>query len=227
MKQSIKTRMTVILAIIIYIILMKTTVDGITPYGLYDTLQLTRDESGKIYLVCASDDEVMVGRMDMEGYADRFYRCGRKTQDAQLLCAYYEGKLYISQVWQETDDIRQGEDTGQHFSVWQTEVRGFRCILQGTIDSETAFTDMRVDRSGIHLSGVDLQTQEAVTYRYQDEELLVRKYVTDFVPRTVYFSENGLYMLSNDNRMYFVGAEENSRNPVGQDLGEAAVIFAD
>ena len=227
MKQRIKTRMTVILAIIIYIILMKTTVDGITPYGLYDTLQLTRDESGKIYLVCASDDEVMVGRMDMEGYADRFYRCGRKTQDAQLLCAYYEGKLYISQVWQETDDIRQSEGTGQYFSVWQTEVRGFRCILQGTIDSETAFTDMRVDRSGIHLSGVDLQTQEAVTYRYQDEELLVRKYVTDFVPRTVYFSENGLYMLSNDNRMYFVGAEENSSNPVGQDLGEAAVIFAD
>lgn len=221
MKHHFKTKITVILAGIIYIFLMGIILDGVTPFGEYDVLQLTRDADGKIYVASVSEDEVVVDRMDTDGNSDRFYRCRREAKDAQLLCGYYEGKIYISQLWHSKDDA------GQRFSIWETQMRGFRCVLQGTIDSETTFTDIRIDKSGIRLSGVDLQTQQIVIYRYQGNELLVQNYVTDFVPRTVCFGENGLYVLSDSGQMYLIASDGNSRNPVNRELGEAAVLFSD
>lgn len=226
-KHKFKTKITVILAVIIYIILMGITIYGVTPFGECDVVQITRDEKGYIYVMSISENEVVVDRMDAEGYSDRFYRCGLEAQDAQLLFGYYEGKIYIAQVWHEVDDLGHAVDTGQHFSIWETEVRGFRCILEGTIDNETTFTDMRVDRGGIRLAGTDLQTREVVTYRYQERELLVQRYMTDFIPHTVCFGASGLYVLSDQNQMYLLGYNENSSSPVQNALGEVAAVFTD
>lgn len=227
MKHRIKTKIAVISVIIIYIILLVVTIYGVTPLGECDVVQLTRDEEGYIYTMSVSENEVVVNRMDTDGYSDRFYRCGREAQDAQLLFGYYEGKIYIAQVWHDEDDLGQAVGTGRHFSIWETEVRGFRCILKGTIDNETAFTDIRIDRGGIRLAGTDLQTQEVVTYRYQEGELLIQNYVTDLVPLTVCFGANGLYVLSDRNQMYLIEWDENSADPIKNALGEVAAVFTD
>lgn len=219
-KHKIRTKTTALSVIIIYIILMGITIYGVTPFGECEALQLTRDEEGYIYMLSVAEHEAVVDRMDTDGNSDRFYRCGLEAQDAQLLFDYYDGKLYIAQVW-------QAAGTGQHFSIWETQVRRFRCILKGTIDNETVFTDIRIDKGGIRLAGTDLQTQEAVTYRYQEGELLVQKYITDFVPLTVCFGANGLYVLSDRNQMYLLEYEENSSNPVNNALGEVEAVFTD
>lgn len=222
MRQGIKTKITVILAIIIYIVLMAYTLMAVTPEGDYDPQRLARDEEGNIYVAGVSDEEVLVCRLDADGDADRYYQCMREAQDAQLLCGYYGEKVYISQLW------RAGDGQGQHFSIWETTVRGLRCILQGTIDSSTAFTDIRIDWDGVHLAGMDLQTQEILTYRYQDDELYIQKYVTGFVPHTVSFGRKGLYVLSDSNQMYVIETDGNgSGNPVRSELGQAAVIITD
>lgn len=205
-----------------YVVLMVLTLMAVTPDGEYDPQRLARDEEGNIYVAGVSDEEVLVCRMDADGAADRYYRCRREARDAQLLCGYYADKIYISQMWH----AEGGK--GLHFSLWETAGRGLRCILQGTTDSDTAFTDIRIDWDGIHLAGMDRQTQEVLTYRYQDGELQIQKYVAGFVPRTVSFGRKGLYVLSDSNQMYVIEADENSRgNPVRSELGQAAAIITD
>lgn len=227
MKQSIKTKITVVLAIIIYILLMMLTLMAVTPEGEFDVERLARDAQGNIYAACVSDDEVLICRLDVDGNADRYYRCRREARDAQILCGYFGGKIYISQLWHEEGDQGHAVGAGQHFSIWETAGRGFRCILQGTIDSDTMFTDIRVDWDGVYLAGIDLQTQQVLVYRYQEDELLVQRYVTDFVPLTVCFGRKGMYMLSDDNRMYVIEEDGNGSIPVRSELGDAAVIFTD
>ena len=72
MKQSIKTKITVVLAIIIYILLMMLTLMAVTPEGEFDVERLARDAQGNIYAACVSDDEVMVCSLDVDGTADRY-----------------------------------------------------------------------------------------------------------------------------------------------------------
>lgn len=229
MKQNIKSKITVVLAIIIYISLMALTLMAVTPVGEFDAERIARDRDGNIYVACVSSDEVLVCRLDADGNADRYYRCGRESQDAQLLCGYYGGKIYISQVWREEDASGQSVDAGQHFSIWETAGRGFRCVLQGTIDRDTMFTDIRIDWDGVYLAGIDLQAEQVLTYRYQDDELWVQRYVTDFVPLTVCFGRKGLYVLSDSNQMYVIESDGNGSkgNPVRSELGSAAVIITD
>lgn len=227
MKHKFKTKINVISVIIIYIILMMITIYTVTPLGALHTMQITRDDEGYIYLMSILEDKVVVDRMDENGHSDRFYQCRHETDDAQLLFGYYEGNIYVFQVWNEENDLERAKGIKQQFSIWETEVRKFRCILQGTIDSETAFTDIKIDEGGIRLAGTDLQTQEIVTYRYQEGELLIQRYVTDFVPLTVCFGENGLYVLSDKNQMYLLRSDGNSNDPVENELGEVEVIFTD
>lgn len=227
MKQSTRTKITIILAIVIYVILMLSTLTAVTPRGESEPRRLVRDDTGNIYMASDSEDTVMVCRMDAEGNADRYYQCRREARDAELLCGYYEGKVYVSQTWQGEPALEAALGAVQHFSVWETADRGFRCILQGTTENETRFTDIRVDQSGVFLAGTDLQTGSVVIYRYQDEDLLVRRYRTDFVPRTVCFGGNGLYVLSEAGEMYRIGTDSGDRNPTGSRLGEAAVIVTD
>lgn len=225
-KRSIRVKIIVIFAMVVYIILMEATLRAVTPQGEFEPWKVVRDDRGNIYMASDAEEFVTVCRMDAEGNADRYYQCRKEADDVELLCGYYGGKAYVSQSWQEAVVSEGTLSTVQHFSIWETANRGFKCILQGTTDNETRFTDIRVDQGGVFLAGTDLKTGDIVVYRYQDDELLVRKYRTDLLPHTVCFGRSGLYVLSDDGRMYIFETDGGS-NPVGSGLGEAAVIATD
>lgn len=227
MKQSIRIKLTILLAILVYIGLMVCTVMAVTPGGRTLARRLVRDDKGNIYLAADAESTILVCRMDTEGNGDRYYQCEREAENAEILCACHDGKAYLSQTWQEV--VVPGTELGraQHFSIWETANRGFRCILQGTTENETTFTDMKVDESGVFLAGADLKLGGIVVYRYQNGEVLVKRYRTDFVPRTVCFGESGLYVLSEGGQMYLIETESGSKNPVGRELGEASFLATD
>lgn len=222
-KQGIKRIVMIVLAVIIYIFLMICTVMAVTPSGEFHMEQLARDETGGIYVAGFAGNEVLVCRLDEAGNMDRYYRCRREAKDAELLCEYHAGRIYICQVWHEDmDDTAAGQ---QRFSIWRADDSGSRCIWQGTAESDTKFTDISVDEQGISLAGTDLQTKEALICRFQKDDLQILRYETEPAPLKVCFGGNGLYVLSEDGRMYLIGLEGGRQTR--SDLGEAAELFAD
>lgn len=223
MKQGIKKIVIIVLAIIIYIFLMICTVMAVTPSGDFDMERLARDDRGNIYVAGFAGNEALVCRLDEAGNMDRYYRCRREARDADLLCEYYEEKIYVCQMWHEDmDDMAAAQ---QRFSIWQTDGSGFRCVWQGTTESDTEFTDLRVDEEGISLAGIDLQTKEVLICRFLNDNLRILRYETEPVPLKVCFGGNGLYLLSEDGRMYLIGLEDGRQTR--SDLGEAAGLIAD
>lgn len=220
MKKAIKI---IALAVIIYIFLMICTVLAVTPSGDFRMERLARDDAGNMYVAGFAGNEVLVCRLDETGKMDRYYRCRREAQNADLLCEYYGGIIYICQVWQE--DMDDAAAVQQRFSIWQTDGSGFQCTWQGTTESDTRFTDIRVDEQGISLAGVDLQAKEALICRFQNEDLRILRYETKLDPRKVCFGENGVYILSGDGRMFLIGQEGNRQTR--SDLGEAADLITD
>lgn len=223
MKQGVKRIVIIVLAIIIYIFLMICTVMAVTPSGDFGMEQLARDDTGNIYVAGFSGNEALVCRLDETGNTDRYFRCRREARDAELLCEYYEGKIYICQVWHE--DMGDTAAARQRFSIWQTDGSGFRCVWQGTTESDTEFTDIRVSEEGISLAGIDLQTKEALICRFQNDDLRILRYETEIALQKVCFGGDGLYLLSEDGRMYLVGLEGGRQTR--SDLGEAAELIAD
>lgn len=220
MKRGIKL---IALAVIIYIILMICTVLAVTPSGHFCMEQLARDDMGNIYVAGFAENEVLVCRLDGTGKMDRYYRCRREAQNEDLLCEYYGDRIYICQVWQEnTDDVAAMQ---QRFSIWQTDDGGFQCIWQGTTESDTRFTDIRVDEEGISLAGIDLQANEVLICRFQNEDLRILRYETELFPQKVCFGESGVYMLTEDGRMLLIRQEGDRQT--GSDIGEAADLVAD
>lgn len=223
MKQGIKRIVIIVLAIIIYIFLMICTVMAVTPSGDFDMERLARDDRGNIYVAGFAGNEALVCRLDEAGNMDRYYRCRREARDADLLCEYYEEKIYVCQMWHEDmDDMAAAQ---QRFSIWQTDGSGFRCVWQGTTESDTEFTDIRVDEEGISLAGIDLQTKEVLICRFLNDNLRILRYETEPVPLKVCFGGNGLYLLSEDGRMYLIRLEDGRQTR--SDLGEAAGLMAD
>lgn len=223
MKQGIKKIVIIVLAIIIYIFLMICTVMAVTPSGDFDMERLARDDRGNIYVAGFAGNEALVCRLDEAGNMDRYYRCRREARDADLLCEYYEEKIYVCQMWHEDmDDMAAAQ---QRFNIWQTDGSGFRCVWQGTTESDTEFTDLRVDEEGISLAGIDLQTKEVLICRFLNDNLRILRYETEPVPLKVCFGGNGLYLLSEDGRMYLIGLEDGRQTR--SDLGEAAGLIAD
>lgn len=223
MKQGIKKIVIIVLAIIIYIFLMICTVMAVTPSGDFDMERLARDDRGNIYVAGFAGNEALVCRLDEAGNMDRYYRCRREARDADLLCEYYEEKIYVCQMWHEDmDDMAAAQ---QRFNIWQTDGSGFRCVWQGTTESDTEFTDIRVDEEGISLAGIDLQTKEVLICRFLNDNLRILRYETEPVPLKVCFGGNGLYLLSEDGRMYLIGLEDGRQTR--SDLGEAAGLIAD
>lgn len=202
---------------------MMCTVLAVTPSGDFGMERLVRDDMGNIYAAGFAGNEALVCRIDESGNADRYYRCRREAQNADLLCAYYGGRIYICQVWHE-----YLEDTAvsqQRFSIWRTDGSGFQCIWQGTTESETRFTDMRADEEGISLAGIDLQTKGVLVCLFQNENLRIMRYETDFAVLKVCIGGNGLYMLSEDGRMYLTGLKGTQQTR--SDLGEAEDLVTD
>lgn len=199
---------------------MMITVLAVTPSGDFHMERLARDDRGNIYVAGFAGNEAVVCRLDETGNMGRYYRCRREAQDADLLCEYYDGQIYICQIWHENMD-----GTGQRFSIWETDGSGFQCILQGTIENDTKFTDIRVDEKGISLVGADLQTKEVLRCRFHNENLQITRYETDFVPLKVYFGRNELYVLAGNGRMYLIGLEGDRQTR--SDLGEASDLIAD
>lgn len=223
MKQGIKKIVIIVLAIIIYIFLMICTVMAVTPSGDFDMERLARDDRGNIYVAGFAGNEALVCRLDEAGNMDRYYRCRREARDADLLCEYYEEKICVCQMWHEDmDDMAAAQ---QRFNIWQTDGSGFRCVWQGTTESDTEFTDLRVDEEGISLAGIDLQTKEVLICRFLNDNLRILRYETEPVPLKVCFGGNGLYLLSEDGRMYLIGLEDGRQTR--SDLGEAAGLIAD
>lgn len=223
MKQGVKRIVIIVLAIIIYIFLMICTVMAVTPSGDFRMEQLARDDTGNIYVAGFAGNEALVCRLDETGNTDRYFRCRREARDAELLCEYYEGRIYICQVWHE--DMGDTAAAQQRFSIWQTDGSGFRCVWQGTTESDTEFTDIRVSEEGISLAGIDLQTKEALICQFQNDDLRILRYETEIALQKVCFGGDGLYLLSEDGRMYLVGLEGGRQTR--SDLGEAAELIAD
>lgn len=228
-KQATKRNTAIALAIIFYIILMVCTILEVIPSGDLKAEQLARDDAGNVYVAGSAGEEILVYKLDAAGGTHRYYRCRREASSVELLCGYYGGKIYIVQVWhednEENENINDAADAEQHFSIWETEDNEFQCILQGTIENDTTFTDITVDEEGFFLAGRDLQTNEILRYRYQDENLQVLMYKMDFVPLTVSFGGGGLYVLSGDDQVYFINAD-GSRQPRSE-LGNVAVLITD
>lgn len=223
MKQGIKRAVIIALAIIIYIFLMMCTVLAVTPSGAFSMEQLARDDTGNIYVAGFTENEALVCRLDEDGNTDRYYRCRREASDAYLLCAYYGGGIYICQVWHE--DMGDTANAQQRFSIWRISGGKVQCIWQGTTESDTEFTDIRVDEEEISLAGIDLRTKEVLLCGFRNEDLRILRYETDFAPLKVCFGGNGLYMLSDDGRMYLIGLDGNRQTV--SDLGEAADLATD
>lgn len=217
MKRSLK----IVFAVLIYIFLTVCAVLTVTPSGGFVMERLARDESGNIYVAGNAKRDIVVWQLDADGTAYGYYRCRREAGQTDILCGYYDGSLYISQTWKE-DGIRK-------FSIWKTgrPGRSFLCILQGTIENDIQFTDMRINADGIYLAGMDLQTQEIVCCRYRDsdEDIQIVRYGTDYIPLMVSFGRGGLYALSGSGVMYFIG--EDGREQVQGDHGETAVLATD
>ena len=223
MKQSVKKTITIGLAIIIYIFLMVCILWASAPTGGFSMEQLARDDAGNIYVAGNAQDAIFIYRLDADGNTKAYYRCSKEAQNVGLLCGYYEGSIYISQVWREDRD--ETVDARQHFSIWETNGNEFQCILQGTSESDIRLTDIWIDEEGIFLAGIDLQTGKILTYRYQNDNLRVSQYETDDVVRTVCFGRNALYVLSDDRQMYLIRTDDSYQTKSG--LGEAAVLVTD
>lgn len=223
MKQGIKRTIIIALAVIVYIFLMICTVLAVTPSGDFCMEQLARDDMGNVYVAGFAENEVLICILDGTGNMNRYYRCRREALNADLLCEYYEGRIYICQMWQES--IADTAAVQQRFSIWQTDGSGFQCIWQGTTENETRFTDIRADEEGISLAGIDLQAKEVLICRFQNEDLQIMRYETGVVPLRVCFGENGVYMLSDDGRMLLVRLEGDRQ--IRSDLGEAADLITD
>ncbi len=221
MKQSVKRTVVIGLAIIIYIFLMGCILWAAAPSGDFSMERLARDDAGNIYVAGNADDAILVYRLDAAGNTEKYYRCSREAQDVELLCGCYESRVYISQVWRE--DAAAGAT--QHFSIWETNGNAFRCILQGTGETDIRMTDIRVDGEGIFLAGTDLQTGEILIYRYRNDNLHVSRYESEDAPLTVCFGRTGLYVLSADSQMYLIRTDGNPQT--GSVPGEAAVLATD
>lgn len=223
MKQGIKRSITAVLAITIYILLMFGTVYAVVPSGDFRMERLARDEDGTVYVAGFAGNEAIVCRIDENGILDRYYRCRREAPDAGLLCQCYDGRIYLCQVWYEDGD--GAKTPQQRFSIWERSEGGFQCILQGTVENRTEFTDIMVDERGISLAGIDLQTDEILICRLQNEELQIQRYRTDFVPVKACFGEDSLYLLSDQGQMCMTRRE--GTRQTWSSLGEAAELFTD
>lgn len=224
-KQGIKRTMMIALAVAIYIFLMMCTVKGVTPSGDFSMEQLVRDDMGNIYVAGFAGNEALVCRLDENGNMEGYYRCGRETRSADLLCEYYDGRIYICQVWHEVTD--DGAPVRQRFGIWRSEGNGVQCIWQGTTESDTDFTDMRVDEEGIFLTGIDRQTKEVLICWFQNEKLQILRYDADCAPLKVCLGKKGLYLciLADDDQMYLARLEGDKWTK--SDVGEASAVITD
>ena len=95
-KQATKRITAIALAIIIYIILMVCTILEVIPAGDFNVEQLARDDAGNVYAAGNAGNEIVVYKLDVAGNTDRYYRCRREASHVELLCGYYEDKIYVS-----------------------------------------------------------------------------------------------------------------------------------
>lgn len=193
-----KHRVYAFITVALYVILVIIGIWLYLPTGSLDLECIARDVQGNIYGVSSKWDALYVYEMDSDGNPLKLSTCEYDTSDAAYFCRYSSDAIYLAQVWYQNGLL--------NFSVWKkgSEDRSFSKIWYKTLEEDVEISDFYVEAETLYIAGIDQETQEvAVYYCDNNGNQNVYKCAYDFAPVNVKLGNEGIYVLSRDNNLYF------------------------
>jgi hypothetical protein len=208
----------VLIAIAIYIIFATAGISIYLPYGNFELNYITRDENGDIYGVSNGAGVINVYQMDSDGKAKELYRCESESSEVDTICRYSDGAVYVGQMWY--------EDGNQNFSIWKKDTldRKFSRVWERTLDDNVEISDFYVNGNVFRMMGINQSTNDILVYSYDDGNDNLVQFANEIIPTDVMWGNDGLYILSQDNHIYYSDLEGNKTE---SDIENVVLMFAD
>lgn len=197
----VKDKVRILIAAIVYLGVAACSIWAYLPSRGLAVADIARDPQGRIYAAGGSGAGVYVCQLDPFGNAMELYRCPGRARESEIFCRCDGEKVYIAQMW--------FADGRQHFGVWEKAPghNGLESIWERTIEDDVTLTDLQIRDGTVMLVGVDQTTESILLYQYRDGDDRMERFRTDFIPTTVCWGQDGLYVLAHDGRVCRIGMD--------------------
>jgi hypothetical protein len=195
------------------------------PYGIgnsdltFDSV--ARDADGNIYGVVNKTGFMYVYKMDQNGTPVDYYICKREGDEAESILCYSSGALYLGQIW--------FEEGIENFSVWKKsdDASSFTKVWTEGVEYDMEITNLYVEAPKMYMIGYDVDENDVLVYSKSDDidDRKLDTIETDFIPVSVKWGNDGLFILTMDNVIYYSDLSSGNMKDIG--IEDAVILLTD